>query len=706
MQALSQGGPHGRGCFLWRCAALVALAAAAGRAQSPDAAAEDTAQLRRLSLAQLMDIEVTSVSRTESTMAESPAAIFVITQDMIRRSGATAIPELFRLVPGMDVARMDGNKWAIGVRGFNNRYNNKLLVLMDGRTLYNPLTSGVFWDALDYPLEDIERIEVIRGPGASVWGANAVNGVINIITKSAKDTQGGLRSGGGGTEQRAFGTVRYSGKVDDGLYYRVYGKGFDQDEQFSPDRQASPDGDPNDSWRGTSTGLRLDWQATPQDTVTLDAGYTRADAGRKDRFPVRDGPPYAKYFPETETSDAGHVLVDWSHQTDTDSGLKLQAFWDGYRRQGDNGFADVGWNTYDVDFQHQFPLGGRQEIVWGLGYRLQQADLVNSRNDGGFYLTWLDNHPSSELFSSFLQDQIALVKDRLSLTLGAKVEHNDYTGFEVQPTARLLWTPTKQQSAWAAASRAVRTRTWTENDAQFTSPPANPDVPPSARTVANRDMDAEKVWAYEVGYRVQATKDLSLDAALFYNDYADLRVNRVNPSLASTLPPPLTVASQFDNGMDGETYGVELAANWRLTDGWRLYGTYTFLQMRLHADEDLPAASRKSFEAAEGQSPEQQAYLQSSWDLSRNVEFDLIGRYVDRLSGFNPSGLPGVSDTVHDYIALDARLAWRARKNLELSLVGQNLTDDSHAEFGTNPFVRSPLVELQRAVYGKVTYWF
>ena len=645
------------------------------------------------SIEELMDVRVTTVSREESTVGHSPAAVFVITPEMIRRSGATVIPELFRMVPGMDVARIDGNKWAVSARGFNGRFANKLLVQIDGRSVYTLQVAGVYWDSVDYPLEDIERIEVIRGPGASVWGANAVNGIINIITKSSKDTQGGLVSGGGGSVENGFATFRFGGQIGDNLSYRVFGKGFDWKHQFSLS------GNPNDQWRGGSGGLRLDWKPNTMDTVTLEAGYSRSQAGRKDNFPLVAGPPFARPFPEDETTEDTYVLALWSRELDADSGWKLQAYWNGWEREGDNGFANTRFDTFDLDFQHRFALGGRQKIVWGLGCRYVDAQLDNSANDGGFHLTWLDNNPYAQVFSAFVQDEIALVPDRLSLTLGTKLEHNNFTGFEVQPTGRLLWTPTKRQSVWAAASRAVRTRTFTENDAQFTLAPPNPNFPPMVRTVANRDLDAEEVWAFELGYRAQATTAFSLDTALFYNDYNGLRANRINPELTATVQDRRLLASQFANALDGETYGAEVAATWQVTQQWRLYCAYTLLKTNLHRDADLGISA----EAAEGQSPQQQVYVQSTLNLPGNVEFDVMGRYVDRLSGFNPTGLPGVSNTVNDYVALDARLAWRPRQNLSIELVGQNLLDNHHPEFGTNAFLRSPLGEIERALYVKVT---
>ena len=654
----------------------------------------------RESLEELMDVRVTTVSREASTVGHSPAAVTVITPEMIRRLGARSIPEVLRMVPGLEVARIDGNKWAISSRGFNDRFAKSLLVQVDGRSVYSPQTAGVFWDAVDYPLEDIARIEVIRGPGASVWGANAVNGIINIISKSPKDTLGGRISGGGGNVERGFADFRFGGRIGDHLTYRVNGLWSDQARQFSLE------GNSNDQWRRDRAGLRLDWTPNDHDTLTLDGGYGRSVTGTKDRFARTEGPVFSPNVPENDTTITGRVLARWTHQVDADSSWMLQAFWDQWRRDDTHDFRDTRFRTFDIDFQHEFPLGVRQKFVWGLGYRHVDALLHDSAEDGGFTLQWLDNRPESQVVSGFVQDQIALVPDRLSLTLGTKLEHNSFTGFEVQPTGRLLWTPTKWQSVWFAVSRAVRTPSFTEDDAQFTVPSANPAALPAVRIVANRDFEAEEVWSYELGYRVQATEAFSADATLFYNVHNGRQATRSNPALASTVQGLPLAAAQFFNGLDAETYGAELAANWRITDWWRLYGAYSLLKMNLHADPSLPLASQRSsgLEGREGQSPQQQVYVQSSWNLPRDVEFDLIGRYVDRLHGFNPSGIAGVSDTVKDYFSLDARLAWRPGRNWELAVVGQNLLDNHHPEFGTNPFIRSPLVEIRRGMYATVTF--
>ncbi len=651
--------------------------------------------LADLSLEELMKIEVTTVSRQASTVGESPAAVFVVTPEMIRRSGATTIPELFRMVPGMDVARIDGNKWAVSTRGFNARFGDKLLVQMDGRTLYNPIFSGVYWDAVDYPLEDIERIEIVRGPGASVWGANAVNGIINIITKSAKDTQGGLVSGGAGTEELGFGTIRYGGKITDNLFYRVYSKGFARDEQVSNT------GNPHDDWWGSSTGFRLDWQPSEHDAVTFDGGYLHSDAGRKDLRAMSTA-PFSFTNIESEITDAGHILGRWTHEFDEDNRFTLLAYWDRFDREADNLRIHVGWDTYDLDFQHQFPVGDRQKIVWGLGYRFIDADLGSTRRDNGFTVSFSDRR--LQLWSAFVQDQIELIKDKFSLTLGSKFEINDFTGFEVEPTARLLWTPSRRQSVWFAVSRAVRTPTVAEDIATSRSLPVSTAPPIFPRVTPNTNLDSEEVLAYELGYRAQATETLSVDIALFYNVYDNLSV-RVP---GAVTPDPATGTSFIpltpQNAMNGETYGLELAATWKPTAWWRLFGAYTFLEMQLHRE----IAAVKSQEIGrEGGSPQHQIYLQSSWTLPGRVELDLMGRFVDQLSGFNPSApTAAIPDKISGYVSLDARLAWRPRKNIEVAVIGQNLLDSHHPESGTSTSIQAPLVEIQRAIYGKITWTF
>ena len=393
-----------------------------------------------------MDLEVTSVTKQESTVGRSPAAVFVITPEMIRRSGAMNVPEALRMAPGVDVARVSTNTWAISIRGFNSVNSNKLLVLIDGRSIYNQISSGVLWDQQDVMLEDVERIEVVRGPGGTLWGANAVNGVINIITKSAKDTQGGLVTAGGGYQDKWSGATRYGGHSGEDFFWRVYAKDFE-------DAPANlPDGIAHDQWRQGRGGFRMDWfpNHTKADTLTLQGDFYQSAAGESG---VRPTPtfPYASPFDEDIHGSGANVLGRWTHVIDERQDWSLLTYYDQYLLG--QTISNTNTNIFDIEFQDRFPLGDRNEIVWGMAYRYCGFNL---RGDG-FDFAFNPEEQSTSLPSVFVQDQITLVKDRLSLILGSKFEYNDYTGFEVQPSGRLLWTPDRKQSVWAAISRAVRT---------------------------------------------------------------------------------------------------------------------------------------------------------------------------------------------------------------------------------------------------------
>lgn len=622
--------------------------------------------LTNLSLEELMDVPVmsqtvSSVSRTESTVGHSAAAVSVITQEMIHRSGATCIPELLRMAPGVNVARLTSNQWVISIRGFDNTLANKLLVQVDGRTVYSPVQSGVFWDTVDYPLEDIERIEVVRGPGGTDWGANAVNGVINIITKSAMDTQGVLVSGGGGTEERGFATFRFGGKLGENLHYRAYGKWFERDTSFALADLA------HDDWRSGRSGFRLDWTPTGEDTVTFQGDWFTVVSGR------------------TALSDAESRGVDvlgrWTHQLGKNSSMQLQAYYDRFQQIGRNGGFKFAVDTADVDFQHNFRIGETQKVVYGAAFRFQKI-LVHGLTQtattpqGAFtsVLERIDDEPS--VVSAFLQDEIKLIDDRLFFTLGSKIENNDFTGFEYQPSGRLLWTPSQTQSVWLAVSRAVRTPDILEDAFDLRSPVTS--------ITPNHSLRSEEVVAYELGYRVQATKRFTFDTALFYNRYERL-------SVISLLPPSAGIGTlQFVNGMEGDVYGAELAATWNPTDWWQIYGAYSYLKLNLHANPNIAAVPTSPHELPEKQSPQNHFYFRSSFDIPGNVQFDLIGRYVDNIP------VPPVG--VDSYVTLDARVAWKPTKNLELAIVGQNLLDAHHKEV-----VGTPQLEVERGVYGSVT---
>lgn len=648
--------------------AVVALLIGAGKSVAQTQwLPESPGEIKKLSLKELLNIEVTTVSRKETTVGQSPAAIFVITQEMIRRSGATTIPELFRMVPGMDVARIDSHRWAVSIRGFNQEFANKLLVLSDGRAVYTPLTSGVFWEMQDTVLEDIERIEVVRGPSAALWGANAVNGVINIISKSAKDTQGLLVSGGYGSENPGFGSVRYGGKLAEDVFYRVYAKGLSLGDTKFPDGTSA-----QDAWHQQRGGLRIDWgqEGDNRFTVQGDVAY---------------GEPQELYIPAGATNPVSgklpffgaNLLGRWTHTLGVDSDFTVQAYYDHIDRDGPT--ASFLSDTFDLDFQYRFPWGNRHAITWGLGYRYTTDNVMFQPP-----VFFEPQHRDLHLATAFVQDEIQLVKDRLALTLGSQFQYYSFTGLDWQPTVRLKWTPTPRQTVWAAVSRALRTPSRADNDGL---------VQTSFTTrLANRDLHPEEVMAYEVGYRAQVHERLTLDLTAFYNEYDRLRS-------AETIFAGFPSVTKRDEKIFGETYGAEVSAIWEAVDWWRWQATYSFLEVQLHRDAGGNDAAGEQRD--EGRNPHHQVTLSSSMNLTRAVDLDCSLRFVDQLQsppGF--SNIPG-------YFELDVRLAWRPRPNLELSIVGQNLLEDRHPEFLPGSFgaLGQPR-EMERAVYGKVTWHF
>jgi iron complex outermembrane receptor protein len=447
--------------------------------------------LTEMSIEDLMSVEVTTVSRKAQRLSDSAAAVFVITNEDIRRSGVTSIAEALRMVPGLEVARISANSWAITARGFNGQYANKLLVLMDGRSVYDPLYSGVFWNVQDALLEDVARIEVIRGPGASLWGANAVNGVINIITKPAAETQGGLATGGFGNEEKAFGALRYGGKIGNTAHYRLYGKYFDRD-----DSESLQGGEAHDGWNIARGGGRIDWRFSDQDELTVQGDYYDGEVGNEGTY-YSLSPPYATPLIESSPVSGGNLIGRWQRQIAPDSDLELQAYVD--RAEWEIPLVKETRDTVDVDFQHRFGMGKRQEILWGLGYRWTRGAL-----DVGRGVTFDDEDRRDQLFSLFVQDNISLLPDRLSLTIGSKFEHNDYTGLEVQPNIRLLWLADDRNTFWSAVSRAVRTPGMVEHDARLTQQ-VIPGTPIMEITLeGNKDYRSETVTAYEAGYRWKA----------------------------------------------------------------------------------------------------------------------------------------------------------------------------------------------------------
>jgi iron complex outermembrane receptor protein len=634
--------------------------------------------LTQLPLEDLLQLEVTAVSRTPEKLSTAPAAVTVITGDDIRRSGATTIPDALRLVPGMQVAQVDSQNFAVSARGFNDVFANKLLVMIDGRTIYTPLFSGVFWDTRDTMLEDVDRIEVVRGPGATLWGANAVNGVINVITRSARDTQGALISGGGGTEERGFGSVRYGAKLNDTTFVRVYGKYFNRDESKTPSGA-----DSNDQWWMTQGGFRLDWEPGEKNLVTFQGDVYAGDYNQAFTTPSFTA-PFATVVEDDNEAHGANLLGRWTHRFSEESEMQWQVYYDETIR--DTPIFSEERGTLDIDFQHQFGIGERNRFMWGAGFRRTEDEADNTSTVALF-----PSERRLDLFSAFIQDEIDLVADKLALTIGSKFEHNDFTGFEVQPSARLLWQAADRHAVWTAVSRAVRTPSRAEDDIVI-----NPGgVPPGfASIIGDRDFDSEELIAYEIGYRLQPLSRLSIDLAAFYNDYDKLR--SLEPLTGAPIGP-----LGADNKLEGETYGIELSSILQFTDYCKIQAGYSYLQMQVHRkDRGLDVLSEQSYE---GSSPHHQVFVRSSIDFGRELDhgrefhFDAVIRYVDTITVLGTSIPP--------YVTGDLRLGWRPHLNWEFAIVGRNLLDDQHPEFTPTTISTQPS-EIQRSVFATATWRF
>lgn len=634
-------------------------------------------ELKKLTVEELMEIEVTSVSRRSEKLVETASAIQVITGEDIHRSGATSIPEALRLATNLHVAQKNAHDWAISARGFNTDLANKMLVLIDGRTVYTPLFSGVFWDRQDYLLEDIERIEVISGPGSTLWGANAVNGVINIITKKANATRGLYAEAGGGNELRAFGGLRYGARLGEKTSFRVYGKYFDRD-----DAALSNGEDASDSWNVGQGGFRMDAAPSEKNAFTLQSDYYHGDQD------IATG--------GAGKAVGGNVLGRWTRTISGSSDLSLQLYYDRTHLEipvpetvTDAGFvaAPAGTfkdnlNTYDIDFQHRVDYNQRNKMVWGLGYRFTRNEVENAPA-----LAFLPAELDRSLVSAFVQHEMKLSDDFLFM-LGTKVEHNDYTKFEFEPSLRLHLNVGETQNLWAAVSRAVRMPSRVDRHIRLPTPAFAPFF--ENLLIGGEAFDSETVIAYELGYRVQFGSMVSASVSSFYNVYDKIRST-------SAGPPPFGLPLFYDNNLEGETYGAEVTLAWQPQDWWRLRIGYSYL-----AEDIRVKPGKTDFNNAlnENADPPNRFSLQSFMNLSPNITFDTRFRVIDSFE-YNTSG---VASTMPSYAELEARLAWLPTNKLELSITGQHLLHDQHLEYVISS--PNPRAEIQRSVYLKGAYRF
>jgi iron complex outermembrane receptor protein len=649
--------------------------------------------LANIPLESLMELKVTSVSKKSQPMTNAAAAVFVITQEDIRRSGVTSIPEALRMAPGIQVARIDSNKWAISSRGFNGRFANKLLVLMDGRSLYTPFFVGVYWEVQDTILDDIERIEIIRGPGAALWGANAVNGVINIVTKSAENTKGTLISAGAGSSEKALLAARTNAALGDNSNVRIYAK---HQEHGSFEGSSGP---AHDSWYTSQGGFRLDSQPTARDTFTVHGDYYDGKLDETYHLYNLTPPTYQQIQDSSTVVKGGNILGRWHRTLSDNNNLSLQMYYD----HTEHGMlvSPQKFNTFDLDFQHRFSPGASNDIVWGVGYRLNEYTVINTPT-----LSFDQNDVTDNLYSSFIHDEITLIPEKLFLIIGSRFEYSTVAKLNVQPNTRILWAVTPHTSVWGSVSRAVRSRTKGEQDIRYnyrTIPPlTDPNtapVPLRLEIVGNPGFKSEELLAYEAGYRTELSPRLTADIAVYYNSYKNLRV--ISPGspyqVPSTGTPTHVVQPYYlSNDMHGHALGAELSVEWTPFFWWRLQTAYSYEQLTMFLDGTSQDYINKG--NAESDTPKHQLSLRSGFDIGKQVTLDLWLRGTGRLASIDGNAIPG-------YVTMDARLAWKPVKNLELSLAGQNLFQHQHDEF-IPEYINTLPSSVIRSVYGKVTMKF
>jgi iron complex outermembrane recepter protein len=619
---------------------------------------------------------VTTVERQQSTVGRTPAAVFVITPEMIKRSGARSIPDVLRMAPGVDVARVNAHEWAISIRGFNGVFADKLLVMIDRRIVYSATFGAVYWDMQNLILADIERIEVIRGPGTTMWGSNAVNGVINIITKNSSDTQGVLvQSGGGGQDQRDFNNVRYGGQLGGGATYRAWGQQFDRAAGWS----ANP-ADANDAWKLKQGGFRIDYETCEGDAFMLQGTMFNGKGGSRQNNVASTASPFFTDDALVNTFPGGNVLMQYTRTIDDETSWQLLSYYDNYANNEPR-FLETR-DTYFVEWQCQFSPWENHHFVAGTNYRCS-PDVTS----GSFSVSMEPASFTTNWVGVFVQDMMTLEEDRWYFVLGTLLEYNTFGGFEAEPTARLMFLPSERQTLWMAVSRAVRMPTRGDTDLVYHENLV-PGAPVFLELQGNPNFQPENLLAYELGYRAAPTDYFTWDIAGYINDYR--KVLGLGPIGAPVVEPNgfVIFPTMWQNSVAATSYGFETTATLQLTCDWRFYATYSLFEVEAEGDPTYVGH-------VEGDSPHNQIYLRSSWDLRRNVQFDVIGRYVDSLTGM---GIP-------KYFEMDTRIGWQATETLEFSFVGQNLLNGHHAEWG-DTIGGLVSTEVKRSWYGMVTWSF
>lgn len=642
--------------FKARLSALLALASCSAacllqepaRAAGDEPVAAELASLSTLSIEELLRTEVSSVLKHPSELAQAPAATTVLRREDIQRLGATTLPDLLRTVPGLHVAQIDGNKWGVSARGFNGFFGGKLLVLIDGRSIYNSIYSGVFWDAYDIALDDIARIEVVRGPGAALWGANAVNGVINIVTRSAHETQGGQATLAVGNVEKGMANVRWGSTTEEGGAWRLYARSRSRD-----DHQSLTGNGAGDTWRADRIGFRAD-SAAGSDTWMVNGEAYQGHSG---------GAPY----PLSTANDISgqHLLGRLSRRLGDGSQLQVQSYVDhSWRREPSSG-AVLEETVADVDLQHTVNLSPAHRLVWGGGWRQYRFDSVSSAK-----LSFSPVSSQRTVTNLFVQDEWTVIPETLQIIAGAKLERVPDHGSEWQPNLRAVWNAAAGHTLWAGTARAVRSPNQVDTAIRFNGPGVGP-LP----AVGNPAFRPERLRSLEAGWRVQLTPNLSSDVSVYQNHYKDLQTIEFDG--ASSM--------MYFNNAQGRTRGLEWALDWQAAAHWQLRGGFTLYREALDYSSRPAGPALISFQ---GGFPREQLFIRSLWDLSRNQRLDLTWR------GVGPMDQRGVAG----YGTFDLRWTRRLDRRSEVSLIGRNLLGPKHREFGDQPFFQETVLRRELSV--------
>jgi iron complex outermembrane recepter protein len=645
--------------------------------------ATQQADLSTKSLEDLMSIEVSSVSTRQEKLSRTAAAVFVITEKDIEQSDAINIPDLLRMVPGLDVAQINGNVWAISSRGLNDRFSNELLVLVDGRAVYTPTFGGVFWDSLDLPLEDIDRIEVIRGPGGSIWGGNAVNGVINIITKDAATTRGALVEGGTGNVNQGFGTLQYGGVWKHSINYRAYAKYFNEDHRVGI-------GEPgDDGWHQLRGGFRADSSVSRKDGLAFQGDIYAGREGQEIPYLPSIVSPAPELIDAEVNVSGGFLQGVWTHKYSDRADFSLQSSFERYEH--DDALRE-GRATFDLTFQDHLAIGTRQDVVWGAGYTYSSSHAA-----GSLFISLRPANLATHVFSAFAQDQIALAPNRLYVTLGTKIEHDYFSGYSLMPAASAAWMITRNRTLWASVARAERTPSYLDanirlNVGGFIGADGTPVL---ISVFGNPHLADEGMNAYEAGYRASLRKSFALDVAAYYDTYDHQETTEPAALFTenSPWPPHTVIPSVYENLMHGESHGAEAFATWSPSGRFTLAPGYAYEVVRMHLDPS--SKDTDSVAEAEGSAPVHSAQLRAHYALPHRLDWNTSAYFVDRL----------VDPAVPSYTRVDTSVSWHWSEDNSFTLAGQNLVSDRHLEYiDTNGSTQATLVK--RGVYAKFEWRF